>query len=171
MKITGHRIKEAIEAWKIKRELAADAFGKALFSFEGEKKMPADAFFAEYDEAEDAIVKLQAAQAEYNLHVTLDASGENYTLIEAVKRVGVLTRYIKVWKEALKAQAVETSRWERQRNFVRKQDDQIAEKTITDERCREMVTKLSQQKNALQGAVAVANATPVEIVLDENLLR
>jgi hypothetical protein len=166
MNITGHRIKEAIEAWKIKRELALGAFTKALFSFD-EKAMPADHFFVQFDEAETAIIRLQAAQSEYNLKVSTDS----YTLTEAVKRVGALTRFIKMWKEALKAQAVEGSPWDKRNQFVRNKDDQIAEKTVTDERCREMITKLSQAKNALQGAIAVANATKVEIGLDEHLLR
>jgi hypothetical protein len=170
MNITGHRIKEAIEAWKIKRELAADAFTKSLFTF-GEEQIVPEAFFAQISEAEKSIIKLQAAQSEYNLKVSLEVDGESYTLTEAVKLVGVLTRFVKSWKEALKAQAVESSPWEKHNRLVRNKDDQVAQKTITDERCREMVTKLSQRKNTLQGAIAVANATKVEIGLDESLLR
>lgn len=101
MKVNGFLLQQAIKRWELRRDTASNQFSDTLFKFKDETKASPDSVFKDFVTAEDAIVKLETAQAKYNLKVIVDlAPGRQMTLTEAVKRLGGAGRGEKMWKTA-----------------------------------------------------------------------
>jgi hypothetical protein len=170
MNVNGYGLREAIREWTVKKELAEQAFNKSLYVFPGDKGSDPNEVWGEYRAAELNIAKLQSAQNEYNLKVTVAIGGENITLCEAVKRVGAISRFVTLWKKALSKEAMEKHAWESKSALIRNKDDIVAEKKVTDETCQKAIVDLKKSENVLRAAIATANAIFIELTLDAGLL-
>jgi len=172
MKTNGYKLREAIKVWEMRRELAEDALNKALFVFPGEEKdqMKVDEYWGNYAQAEQSIARLQTAQVRYNLEIKVRAGEMSAPLAYAIKYIGSVQRFVKLWKGALTKGTVKDDPYGRRSALIRKEDEIHAHKTIPDVECRENVLRYKQEENQLRAAIATANAEELEIEgLDETL--
>lgn len=174
MKINGYKLREAIKAWETRKELAEQALNNALFVFPGDDATHLEnnpvMYWEQLAEAEQAIVRLQTSQAQYNLKVSVQI-GEYYApLAYAIKYIGAIQRFVKLWKAMLQKGTIPEDRYSRQHAWIRKEDEVHANKTLSDEECRAHVLRYRKQENELRARIATANAEEVELEgLDENL--
>lgn len=172
MKITGYKLREAIKEWSLKKELAEESFNDALFAFKDEEKDALE-FINLYEKAENAIVKLQNVQVQYNntIQVSVNYYGNNVekmSLALAVKEIGGIGRVAKLWRQAKKAKAV-CSTYLGESRLIRKDDEEVAKKTISDAVCAEQLTAQIKKENKLRAAIAAANAVEINLDLDAGL--
>lgn len=170
MQITGYRLREAIRAHELRATMHQQQFENSLKAFPDEKKESPTSLAEKYSEAERAVARLQTAQARYNLQVEVEVAGEKMTLCEAVKRVGSAGRLEKFWREA--ASGGKKDRYSLGREDVRNTDEIRAVETISREDAGRLAAKAARFAGALRQAIAVANATSIDIKdLDSRLFE
>ncbi len=170
MKTNGYRLREAIKAWETRKELAEHALSNALFVFPGEENKNPIPYWEQISEAEQAIVRLQTAQAQYNLQVKVKIGEYIAPLAYAIKYIGAIQRFVKLWKGLLQKGKIQEDRYSRQHTWIRKEDEVHASKTVSDDECRDRVIRYRRQENELRARIATANAEEIEIEgLDEDL--
>lgn len=168
-KVTGYQLRESIKQWELRKDAATKAFPDSLFKFEGETKQTPERVAEELRHAEAAIASLQVAQMRYNLAVSLSVQGQEMTLAEAIKRAGGASRNEKLWKTA-DSRSNLSSLLGTDRRRVRSVDEVRAEPTISEGDILEYASAAGKVAGAYRAAIAVANATEVEISLDSTLL-
>jgi hypothetical protein len=160
MRITGYRLREAIKMHELRRNTWAGQFENSLRKFSDEDKTHPSVVAQNFLTEERAVAKLQAAQARYNLVVTVTVLGERMTLCEAVKRVGGAGRVEGLWRAAAGG---------KKDPYGYRQED---ERDPTKERARQQmsigeITKEAQAASKYAGsvrsAIATANTQEVEI--------
>lgn len=162
MKITGYALREAIKQHELRRDTAAHGFNGSLKAFPGEVKDTPSKVIETFLSAETAIARLQVAQMQYNLIVTVTPTmGEKMSLAEAIKRVGGLGRVEKMWRSAAGPKK------DRYGNYL--DEDEIdptrvrSKPTMTPTEAVKMATAAGKRAGALRAAIATSNATQVEI--------
>jgi hypothetical protein len=169
MKITGYDLRDAISGWQLKRDAATKAFDGSLYKFPDENKETPNEVVASIEAAELIIAKLQTAQMEYNLKVQLKLPGGTLSLAEAIKRVGGLGRIEKMWKSA----ASPKKRSYLDLDEVPTRDDGriVAERQLNTKEVIEQASKVGKLAGKFRSAIAVGNATEVDIDLDPSLFE
>lgn len=161
MKTDGYALREAIKQWELRKEVSEKGFSGSLYKFKDEEKESPQQVVGSFQQAEDAISKLQVAQMRYNLAVKVEVQGEAMTLAEAIKRSGAAGRIEKMWKTAT------STRQERHRygddGLTRVQGQERAEATIDAKIVVGFATQAGKRSGAFRAAIATANATKVEI--------
>lgn len=166
-KVTGYKLREAIKQWSLKKDALERLFEGSLKAWPGETKDPAGAL-ERYLEAELAIVRLQDAQGAYNQKVEVELPGiGKTTLAFAVKALGPLGRYEKMWR---KASGDKADPWDAARSAERDPAKVYAFSTITPEAASERSLEAAKRAAAVRSAVALANATEVKLDLPSGLL-
>lgn len=160
MQTDGYALREAIKQWELRKGAAEKAFPSSLHKFTNEEKDTPQQVVNTYLAAEDAISKLQVAQMRYNLMVKVVISGEEMSLAEAIKRVGGAGRIEKMWKTATPQ--------ERRHSFMddaltRDPNQERAQTTLDPKAAVTLAAQAGKRSGAFRAAIAVANATKVEI--------
>lgn len=145
------------------RDLAFNQFPKLIWAFEGETKDPIEAI-ARYSKLEAKLIKLQVAQAAYNLKVTAQCRPP-CTLHEAVKLIGVIGRLERMWRRTVKKE--EGPRWARSADLTTERDkDKIyAVRTVSEEKALDFALIYSRSGNEIRAAIQEANATKMNLEL------
>src|SRR5271157_1711379 len=133
MKVTGHKIHEALNTWELRRDAIGSRFTGSLHVFPEQKgKVATPVEIANmYADAEKNIASLQTAQLHLNFQVKVDVAGTKVSLAEAVKRYGGAARLESMWKGVIKpkkdryASYRDTSVTERNKDLI------IAESAVT----------------------------------------
>jgi len=160
MKTTGYALREAIKQQELLRETAARSFNTTLKVFPGEDKDSPTAVMDAMLRAETAIARLQTAQMRYNLMVTVQVDGSKSPLAVAVKLVGGVARAEKMWRSAA---APKEDRYGYRNDDERDPNQVRASATISTQETLKHATVMAKRSAALRQAIAVANATEVEI--------
>lgn len=170
MKVTGYQLREALRHWRSVLEgLAIDLKGSTRY-FDPKEKVNPLTVAKEYMAAEDAVAKIEEAQQKYNLRVTLIIVDEPYTLTYAIKALGSAGRYAAIWKaEASDKQS--KREWGDSYDYVRNKDDIHAERAISKEEASKMRTAANRHASDIRQAIALANASKLEIDIPENLIN
>lgn len=163
MKTTGYALQQAIREATKERDLADSRFSGSLKAFPDEKKPSPLKISDEIEAAERRIATLQAAQARYNLAVTVEADGRTMTLQEAVKLLGGAQRLEEKWREAAKEEA------DRYGSDTRDAGSIIRVRQVDNEKCVELARKHARRVNGIRYAIGKGNATEVEIDIDLSL--
>jgi hypothetical protein len=168
MKVSGYALREAIKQQELRKETAAGAFNGSLKAFPNEEKEAPANVMAVFNDAENALVKLQVAQMRYNLMVTVDVGGASMTLAEAIKRLGPVGRIEKMWKSAIadpqRAYGYEEPTLDASKVYQ--------QRTIPSKDAMKFTSDAGKQASALRAAIAVANGKEVEIEdLDPSLFK
>lgn len=170
MKINGYKLRSAIKRWDLRRATAVQMFDEKKYYFPNDVRPDLMAISREMDSAERNVCLLQEAQGRYNLVVTVDVVGEEMTLAQAVKRLGGAGRAEKMWRMLLGGME-KKARWERTEGPpVRKEDEERAVRSLPDDEIKRHVERAALFAAALRESIAIANATDVELELDEALL-
>ena len=159
MKVTGYMLREALKAQELRRDTAANAFPKSLKRFENETKDAPNDIVREFLAAEDTIVRLQMAQAHYNLRVTVTVEGKTMPLAEAIKRMGFVSRTEKMWRSATGAAPDRYSYKsdERDKNML------VAISTIKPAEAVKNAQAMSKTAGLFRAAIATGNAAEYEV--------
>lgn len=170
MKVTGYQLREAIRRHELTRDTAANLFKKTQHVFEGDnpKGHPRDVMKS-FVGAEEAVVALQEAQQKYNLHVSVDVQGNKMSLCSAVKRLGGAGRTEKMWREAV---CEKQDRYDSRYNLERQEGTIFAQRVLSYDEAIDAANKAAGFAGALRAAVALGNATVIDVEgLDEALLK
>ena len=168
MKITGYKLQHRLKEWHHARDIAAALFADSLHRFHGEEKTSPREAFQAYQVAEDAIARLQTAQARYNLDIVVAPLGQEMSLAEAVKRVGGAGRMEKMWRSMA---APKKGGYGYGNDLVRNTDEVRAVRTIPPQEAMDHAKKAARFASALREAIQVANATELESSLDPKLFE
>ena len=165
MLVTGYTLRESIRRWQLQRDAAQATFKDAFTRFKDEEKTSPDKVAEMFFTAEQAIARLQAAQAEYNTKVQVHPTGMSpMSLAEAVKLVGGAARMEKMWRSIV---APERDRYSLRAEVAiatRKTDEERQVWTMAGDVVTQRAMKASAVSGALRAAIAEANTTKVELV-------
>jgi len=162
MEVTGHQLREAISVWELMRDASKQSFGNSIFKFEDEDKDSPLQLSDEYQEAEENIASLQAAQVEYNLNLEVSIDeGEPISLCHAIKLIGAVQRMSSLWNVSLDS-APSLSLYSSPN--VREKDSKYAVLTISADDVLEEKIKISKRLSVLRAAVAAMNNTKMDII-------
>lgn len=173
MKVTGHKLREAIKEWELRRDAAVELFDGSLAKFDDETKETPDEVMNNITSAEKAIARLQTVQIAYNLSISVDLGDEKVSLAEAVKRIGGAERTERMWRNAMRVVAPARSHVRNRLMYggAVAQSEEVARFTITQTQARDATSAASKYANKLRSAIAVANATEVDVTdLDSSLI-
>ncbi len=168
MKITGYKLQHKLRELAHQRDIAAARFGKSLWAFEDQQKATPQEVMAAYRDAEERIAKLQTAQGQYNLALTVIVLGDPMTLSEAVKRVGSAGRMEKMWRSFA---SPKEDRYGMHDESTRETGVERAERRVTEDEAAALALKAARFASALRESIQVANATEIEIELDPALFE
>ena len=163
MKVTGYRIRSALQRWTLKRDAAAAQFNGTLHAFDGEKKArPTDVSLA-IEEAENAIALLQVWQARYNLLVQVKIPGGTIPLALAVKQHGATERAFKRWASASRPKKEKYAYVSGGEKTERSKDTTVADRVVSFEQAGAIAADFAQARSAFTEAIAGGNAQEVEL--------
>jgi len=168
MQITGYELRERLRKLQLERETAAAQFADSLFEFptaRGKKPKPEE-IVGIVDRCERAIAAVQAAQSLYNAKVYASVRGESMQLTVAIKLIGALGRVEKLWRIAATGKKDKYAHYRSDDPGRLKEGELLAERTITPEAAAEHVSAYAERLGALRMAVALANATPIDLDVD-----
>ncbi len=172
MKITGYQLMDRIEVLREQAQTINSQFTGSLLRFaeETEKKPDPQKLMKDYIECERKVAILQAAQASYNVNVTVEVLGESMSLQEAVKIIGSANRVKDNWLAAVKAGTQKASYGEFY-DLVRAKDNEYAQRAVTVEECLRLSKEASDFATALKQAIRAGNATEVNVNIDPSMFR
>jgi hypothetical protein len=160
VKVTGYQLREATRKFELQRDTAARLFKSSLYAFEDEVKEDPIEVMDHLKKAELSVVRLQEAQQKYNLKVLIDVQGKSITLAAAVKMLGGAGRIAKMWREAV---ADKEDRYGYRNERERNKDTEVARKRLPFDVALKEANTADGFAGALRAAIAVGNATSLEI--------
>jgi len=169
VKVTGYKLQAAIKRAKSGKEIQNHLFNENLFQFdsESEENLDNNGVWDEWMKEENKLVKLQVLQQEYNQGVIVNVMGEEFSLNEVVKRLGVATRAERVWKQAAKGSTYKTRKerhWNRDdSNKVREDGSEYAKPTFSVTHCQEKAKSYGIIAGAMKEAVQGGNAKEIDL--------
>lgn len=170
MRMNGYQIREALRRWGLKRDTAASQFDASLKRFEDETDKPAPTeVMNAFTLADTKLAVIQVAQDKYNLAVSVDVRfidgiTRRISLAEAVKLVGGAGRAEKMWRTAANPKKERYSY--SSDDEVRKEGETRAKPVLTVAQCLAEAEKIARYASSLRAAIAIGNATEVDISLD-----
>jgi len=160
MKVTGYKLQHAIREMTHVRDIAAQHFTEGLRVFEGDEYVHPVKAMTMFQKAEDKIARLQTAQAQFNLAVTVDVQGISMPLARAVKLVGGAGRQEKMWRSCAKDTGKDKYSY---RENTRDAGVKVAQRTVTVEEATNYARTAGRWASALREAIQVANATEADV--------
>ena len=170
MKVTGYQLREALRHWRSVLDGLANDLKGSLYYFEPKEKINPLVVAKDYVAAEDAVAKIEEAQQKYNLRVTMTIADEPRTLTYAIKALGMAGRYAAVWK-SVATDKQNTRGWGDTYDRVRNKDDVHAKRSISKEAASKMRTAANKHASDIRQAIALANASTLDIDIPENLIN
>lgn len=169
MEITGYQLKAALKNQNLKLAALRSQFQPSLKKFPDEKKEAPQSISEKINMVEDAISKIETAQAYYNLQVKVEIAKREMTLCEAIKRVGGAGRVEKMWRDVA---AKEVSSYNPYGYGSEREPGKVySQQTITQEEALGQATKAATLASAMRAAIAEANSKLVQIdFLDKSSL-
>ena len=168
MRITGYALREAIKQHELRRDTAFGSFAGSLKKFPDEVKEAPSELVKQFLQAERAISQLQTSQMRYNLAVMVEVYGEKTTLAQAIKSIGGIARAEKMWRSAVGPKEDKYG----YSDDVRDPKQLRATPTVTTSEAAKNASRIAKTTGAIRQAIAIANATVVEIEdLDAALLE
>jgi prophage DNA circulation protein len=172
MKVTGYQLMDRIEVLREQAQTINGQFTGSLFRFAEateEKPDPRD-LMKDYAGCERKVALLQAAQAAYNVRVTIDVLGEQMLLQQAIKLIGSINRVKNNWLAAMKTSQDKNS-YSSYYELVRDKTNEYAQRVVSIEECLRLSKEASDLTTALKQAIRTGNAAEIEIDLDPSIFR
>ena len=160
MKVTGYKLQHALREMAHVRDIAAQHFSEGLRVFKGDEYVHPEKAMAMFIAAENKIARLQTAQAQYNLAVTVDVQGETMPLAQAVKLVGGAGRSEKMWRSCAKDTGKDRYSY---RENTREAGVKVAQRTVSVDDATAHAKTAAKRASALREAIQVGNATGMDV--------
>lgn len=172
MKITGYQLMDRIEALREEAQTINSQFAGSLFRFAeaNEEKPDPRELMKNYAECEKKVALLQAAQAAYNVRVTVSVQGETMFLQQAIKLVGSTNRIKNNWLSAVKSSQDKNS-YTTYYDLVRDKTNDYAQRVVNVEECLRLSKEASDLATVLKQAIRSGNAVEIEIDIDPSLFQ
>lgn len=173
MKVTGYKLREALRRWQRQRDAYSGQFSDSLMAFEGENKPLPDYLAAKIMQCEQAMADLQSAQAAYNLRVRVNVEGvgTGLSLLDCVKQVGGYERLVTMWTNAAKTKKERFLSLREDSANLRDATKLVAKRTISFEDAARHAAIADKSRVAFVEALAVGNATELELDLHPSLFE
>jgi hypothetical protein len=168
MKVTGYQLREALRRWTTRLDIASKQFNASLYQFETDRQRSPMEISEDFEKAEVAVAILQETQQAYNGLVKVNVQGHEMTLALAVKRVGTAARLEKMWRSAASDRGVRDRYYSRE--LTRNKDDVVAVRQVSVEDALQKAEEAARRSSALREAIAVANATELDMNIQKELL-
>lgn len=165
MKLNGYKLRNAIQAQAHKRDVLTEQFRQSLKKFPDEEKEHPTELMGAFMASEDAIARLQAAQTLYNTKVMVEFEGKNVPLLFLIKSIGGLGRIEKMWRTA----TPQRDRYSYRDDDSRNADTVYALPVMKPSEILEMTQRASKRVTTAREAIALGNATEMEIEIDPGL--
>lgn len=160
MKVTGYKLRNAIQNQCNRRAVLAQQFANSLTKFKGEEKEHPSTVMEAYRQCERDISVLQDVQSRYNQHVMVSLNNQKVSLLFVIKLVGGLGRVEKMWRTALPSRDRYSCRDEDSRN----KDTEYATRQMSDKALLEASKEATKMCAAAREAIAIGNATELDLV-------
>lgn len=176
MKVNGNTLREAIHRWEMRREALIRQFNPSFFAkpsaIAAKNATQPETVAKDYIRCEEAIAKLQAIQAKYNVDTTVsfEVEGKQHrmSLSEAVKRIGGAGRLENLWRQAsLQAE----DQYETQRMMYSDKNMEWPVRTMAIKDIVDRATSASLFTGALRGAIAVGNTREMDFDINPELFK
>lgn len=167
MKVTGFQIREAINRWTRRRNVADTQFRESLWAFEGEEKDTPKDVIDRYMEADKIIVALQMLQTVFNLHTLVSVRGQEIPLGKAVRLLGGAGRVEKIWREAATDSAGD--RYYDRNERSRGKDNEYAKRQVSIPEATRLSDEAAAFASELRAAVATGNMATIETDLPDSV--
>jgi len=165
MRVTGFKLREAIQLAKMKLDAFRPKFKKSLVSFFPETAEKPFSIAVKIKDMENKILRLSVVQEMFNTSVYVDVNGEPMTLLEVLKRIGFSDRMRKMWLEANKEDRYSRS------DVCREKGVEYATSMIGEDDVLEQVEAWAKETSKMRAALAEGNSKEMDIEgLDEGLL-
>lgn len=167
----GFELKEAQRALSLRISTLESEFNESQYAFPGDddRRSPTE-IAEELAEAETKLVRLQVAQKRYNLavQVKLGKTGVTMPLSEAIAAVGGAGRVEKMWRLS----ASNTGRSRYQDQSQEKDPTKVySKRQVTVKQALDEANKAARFAGNLRAAIAVGNATELDLGLDASLFE
>ena len=166
MKVTGYKLKNAIQNKSHERDVLAHQWSDSLKKFPDEEKRRPEAIMEEYSACERDLAYLQTAQAAYNLDVKVRFDGKDVNLLQVIKYIGGLGRIEKMWRTSIGS-----------KNDYYHHDDERTEGTVyatmqlTPQQVMDATRDASRKASDAREAIAIGNACEMELDVDPDLFK
>lgn len=164
MKITGYKLRAALQRWQLRRDAAAGQFKDSLLAFEGDDKTGPMELSDTILNAEMATAELQTWQSRYNLLVTVTVGegdkSRRMPLAQAVKEHGGIERSFKRWVGASK---IQKDRYAHITPTTRDKDATVSRRTISYAEATTLAAAEAERRQRYTEAIAGGNAAEVEL--------
>jgi hypothetical protein len=176
MKVTGYQLMDRIEALRQQAQTISGQFADSLYRFADpteEKADPRD-LMRDYMACERQVALLQAAQAAYNVRVTVDVAGEVMSLQQAVKLIGSANRVKTNWLSTVKPPSEQrgvVSHYYITTGNVRDKDSEYAVRVVSIPECLRLSQEATDFATALKQAIRAGNAVELDLDIDPGLFR
>jgi hypothetical protein len=160
MEVTGYQLREALKKHSLTLQNIERKFNKAMYRFADQEKEHPTKLAAQVFELERRIVRLQAAQTQYNLLVKVDFQGQKISLAEAVRLQGVAGRNAGRWSmyQRMDLEPDETIR-------IKRADvtEEHAKPVMTNDQVMAQIIEAEKILATLKGLIAEGNTEKVGV--------
>ena len=169
IEVTGYMIRTGIETATRHRDGLVSLFKNSTKKFSGEEKDDLKAISKNLEQAELNLVELQVIQDLYNQAVVVNNpsfGGDRFTLSQAIKMVGGLSRMEKIWKDA-----GETTDRIYGRHDQRVEGTEYATLAVPVKESTAISESFSKRKSTLSRLISEANGTKINMQVTDGLLE
>jgi hypothetical protein len=167
--VTGYDIREAINRWRLRKQVMERQFRDAIYAFKGQEKPKPDEAAKEFTKADRYIALLEDLRQNFNQQVkvritNLTGEDEEMTLSVAVKLFGGSGRLEKLWRDSCHEPEERYGRYDRQ--VTRSAGDEHAERRISVKDTIQKADEAARYASQLRTAISVANGNRIAIPRD-----
>jgi len=165
MRVTGFKLREAIQLARMKLDAFRPTFKKSTASFQPESADKPGAVSDEIKAMEDKVLRLSVVQEMFNTSVYVIVGGESMTLLEVLKRIGMAGRMRKMWLEVVKE-----DRYSRT-DVYRDKTAEYATAMVSEKDVLQHADHWAKEASRMRAALAEGNSKEMDIEgVDEGLL-
>jgi hypothetical protein len=164
MRVTGFKLREAIQLAKMRLEAFRPTFKKSTASFHPESADKPSAIADEIKSMEDRVLRLSVVQEMFNTSVYVTVGSESMTLLEVLKRIGMSDRMRKMWLEVVKE-----DRYSRT-DVYRDKTAEYATAMVSEKDVLQQADRWAKEASRMRASLAEGNSKEMDIEgLDEGL--
>lgn len=164
MRVTGYKLREAINLARMKLDAFRPSFKKSLVSFDPSTADKPDDIAKEIKSLEDKVLRLCVVQEMFNTSVYVNVVEEHMTLLEVLKRIGLAERMRKMWLEGIKEDRYSV------RDTYRDKSAEYATAMVSEKDILKQADHWAREASRMRAALSEGNSKEMDIEgLDEGL--
>ena len=159
--VTGYEIREAINRWRLRKQVAERQFRDSVYVFKGDDKKSLDELATIFTEADTNIALLEDLRQNFNMQTKVRVADKEMTLSVAVKLFGGRGRLEKLWRDAcIEPHDRYSSGYDRR---ARSNDQEYAQRSVNMGDCMTRADEAAKNASQLRSAISVANGNKIVV--------